>query len=147
LKKYSAFPYIENKEDGNSEYYETSFRLYLHPVVDERIENLKQFYEVTRYNVDLIEWSQTKNTQEEGYLWAFSMCEKFSADIAKAPIVRNDYNEEYSCVFEGDNAVLMISGSERVYLTLRTTDSRFEANSMAVRKLRLKLEFDDIEPY
>lgn len=147
LKDYSSFAYIEKKKNATDEFFETSFRMYLHPVVDDKVTDFDQLSQISKYVVELIEWSDVMQTEEAGYFWAFSMCERFAANLDEEPVVYEEYKKNYECIFKGNNARLEVKGNKRVSLALWNPSSRFEENSKAVRSLRLKLEFEEVNPY
>ena len=145
-KQYKQFDYIEKEKKPEDHFFETSFRLYLLPIIPASVSNKKQLENTKiKWEVALIEWSSNANTKENAYWWAFNLCETFEADLSVKPKITDSYDKkEYQCVFSYENRAFKVSSifSKRVELSYTQ-----EKKDDAVEKKMRKLQANEIRPY
>lgn len=170
-KEYSAFPYIEKPDEGD-DWFPTSFRLYLLPVIPPSIESSD---ELTSSNIAwkavLIEWSlddnapdvgeheagnydfaaglkKRKTNRHEDYLWALDLCATFKADLGIDPKII-DYRDShfYECTFADDERVLEVSSNPVKTIQLRFSEEVYNSMEEEVENRLYQLKADKIRPY
>ena len=145
LKESKYFPYTEKKKTGNVKFFNTSYRLYLLPVIPDSIKTIEEL-SASKFDMEvaLIEWSDEKKDEEKAYFWAMEMCKIFSSDTKTKPEIFDNYeSKDYFCKFKKDNRMLDISSlSNSVYFKLQYDkefmDKKTEQIEEKIRKLKLK---------
>ena len=147
LKESKYFPYTEKKKTGNVKFFNTSYRLYLLPVIPDSIKTIEEL-STSKFDMEvaLIEWSDEKKDKEEAYFWAMEMCKIFSSDTKTKPEILDNYEfktHPYDCKFKKDNRMLRINNmSNSVYFSLQYDkefmDKKTEQIEEKIRKLKLK---------
>lgn len=151
-KEYKAFPYLEVDKKEKDEFYKTSFRLYLLPVIsssikdNEELKNTKMMWEVS-----LIEWQDNRKSEnkDDTYYWAMDLCKTFKYDLDKNPVINDSFQEKtYICEFKEDNRILKISNSldQKTIQLLHTKEYSDIKNEEIERKIH-KLRAKEISPY
>jgi len=148
-KEYKIFKYIEKRNKPEDQYYETSFRLYLLPVVPssittkEQLENAKLNWEVT-----VIEWSNDAIAKEDAYFWAIDLCKTFEVGISVKPEITDSFDEKwYQCIFSSGDREFKVSSSLPRSISLSYKKDVWEAKNNAVDRFIRKLKLDEIRPY
>jgi hypothetical protein len=143
LKEHKAFDYIERRYHLDDEHYETSFRLYLLPVISKKITLRKELENIEwDWTVMLIEWSSQSREYEDAYYWASSLCKNMESDLALAPQITADFeSKKYNCTFkEGDRKLEIKAVEGSKFYKLSRTQLALDKNNDAVdatfRKLR-----------
>jgi len=152
-QEYKAFEYIEKPKQPTDEYFETSFRLYLLPLIPASITTKKQLENArTNWEVAHIEWLVKADTEKDAYWWANNLCKTFEIDLSLEP-ERTDYftgafSPLFRCVFQSANGELTVSG-EYGYksVSLSYPDETIEEKDEAVDRILRKLDAQDIRPY
>ena len=157
LKQYESFEYI--KENTQNKYYETSFRLYVFPILEKNLKTVDDFYKTKNYNVEvaLIEWSDqlikkdetTSTYKDKAYSWAKDMCENFKLDIKSEPKI-TDYPSDkwYQCEFiKGNNQLEVSSLLGNKTIKLEYNKKFFDKRNIEVENLFRKLTLEKIRPY
>ncbi len=149
-EEYKAFEYIEKKEKPEDQYFKTSFRLYLLPVIPSSISKNEQLKSTTiNWEVATIEWSNDAKTKDDAYYWAMDLCKTFEVDISQKPEITNNYEEKwYACAFSSGNREFKVSSSySRKRIELSYKREVFDKKNEAVEKIIRKIQVDDIRPY
>ena len=117
-RKYLPFEYVEWKEE-NSDYFTTSFRLYLFPVIPEGFgitEDTKS--EDLKWEVAVVEWAirvekDDQHTENDAFYWAVDMCKSVQVDLEMSPTNEINHLEAnwHKCEFQADYGVLEIDSS------------------------------------
>lgn len=161
-KAYEAFPYEERREKPQDEFFGSSYRLYLLPVIPSGIKSLSELEKAKDpgYEVLVIEWSRYRDgdkTQNDDYFWAQSMCKTFEADLGVKPKLFDQYRPQgdtstilgsvYSCTFaEGDRELEVTSMFGRM-VKLSFTNEASKAKHSAFEMTVRKLQAPAIRPY
>jgi hypothetical protein len=149
-KSYKAFKYIEKRNDPNNEYFETSFRLYLLPVVPSTIKNAEELMiQDVKWEVAVIQWSDETEKKDDAYFWAIDLCKSVKIDLKREPEVTDDYELKiYRCKFTERHKELKIENSGNLKLFgLHYTRSVFDAKNEAIDTLLRKIQMKEIKPY
>lgn len=154
LHAYKAFPYIEKRKTRTDKYFETSFRLYLLPVIPASVRTINDLERISTFEVATIEWSDPAYTpsdraaRERAYYWAKDLCKIFSADIVVAPEVIEDYSRhEYRCTFRAGDHELTVDSITSKSVELSFRREVFAAKDDAIDAVITKLRAQQIRPY
>lgn len=152
LKEYPAFKYIEKRKKPNDEYFATSFRLYLLPVIPKTTssaEDLKPH--LLKWEVAVVEWTEDseKKDEDSAYFWASDFCKSLQVDLGRNADVSDNYESRWhSCTFkEKDSELNANSLGGTKYFTLKYTTSAFERKDNALDTVLRKLQMNAIRPY
>lgn len=143
------FKYVEKRDKPTDKYYETSFRLYLYPVIPPTIKTSKQLNESKlKWEVSLIEWSAEKTkTEKDAYFWAVNLCKTFETDISVKPEIVDSYESNlYSCTFSGGDREFGVHSFFQT-VTLKYKQEITSKKDEAVEKVIRKLQANEIRPY
>lgn len=146
---YKIFEYVEKREKPEDQYFNTSFRLYLLPVIPPKITTKEQL-ENTKLNweVATIEWSNDAKTKEDAYYWAIDLCKTFKADISVEPKIINNYETKlHVCTFSSGDRDFEVSSAFSRTVSLSYKKEVFETKNEAVDQVIRKLEAGKIRPY
>lgn len=164
IKQIEAFPYIENKKPGQ-EFFSTSYRAYLVPVLPANIKTLEELKGLTtqQYEVGLIEWAEQigkdrdGKQQQQDYAWAESLCRTFEADLGIKPEVLDQWRPEgdkttllgsfHSCTFKEGDRQLEVNSFPGRRVTLKFTPEVSKAKEEAIEKAVRKLAAPAVRPY
>ena len=151
---YKAFNYVERPEKQGEQYFPTSFRLYLLPVIPNTITNIEQFEKATlKWEVSVIEWSgeATKDdhkAKDEAYYWAIDICKTFESDISVKPEIYNNFEDKlYSCTFSSGDRKLVVGSLSAKYFQLSYAGNIFNKKTDNVDNTIRKLRAKNIKPY
>lgn len=157
--EYKIFKYFEIKKNPEDLYFETSFRLYLFPVISSSISTLEQLKKtVVNWEVATIAWSNDARTEiglpndaktkEDAYFWALDLCKTIELDFLIKPEIIN-YREEnwYQCNFSSENRVFMVSSYSSKRIELSYKSELLDEKDEAVEKKRRRIQLDEIRPY
>ena len=157
LNEYQAFKYSEQRKNKNDKYFETSFSLYLLPVIPKSISSLNQLkiddknilWEVARINWETYETQETNETVKNAYYWAKDLCKTFEVDLDLKPeILDFEDDKVYTCTFITSNRELKIESlSSLKIFSLAYSEDIFNKKSDAIEKTIRKLQANDIRPY
>ncbi len=154
MESYEAFPFLEMRREPGSRYFESSFRLYLLPVIPADTKSAAELEKARlKWEVALIEWSGDpapldSATERRAYSWAWELCKTFAADLTQLPIIRDDQPQNlYSCTFISEDRSFEISslGGRRAQLAFRS--ALLTAKDEAVERTLRKLAAKQIRPY
>jgi hypothetical protein len=111
--EHKFFEYVEKRKKPEDKYFETSFRLYLLPVIPPTITTAEQLDQAKlKWEVSVIEWSNDPKTKEDAYYWAIDLCKTFEVDISLKPEITNYYDEKwYECTFSTGDREFKVSSS------------------------------------
>lgn len=146
---YKEFEYVEKREKPEDQYFRTSFRLYLLPVIPATATTMKQL-ENTKVNWEVtdIEWSNDAKTEEDAYFWAFNLCKTFKADILVEPKIKDYFeNKFYECTFSSGDRDFKVSSAYSRTVSLSYKQEVFETKNGRVDQIIRKLEAGEIRPY
>jgi hypothetical protein len=147
--KNKNFPYKENKKKPGDKYFETSYHLYIFPIVPPTITNYEDFKtEKVKWEVASIEWSDEPKTKDEAYYWAIDLCQTFSADISVKPTIQ-DFAEakSYECTFASGDREFVVSSFYGKRIKLGFNDKVFKVKNEAVETTMRKIQANEIRPY
>lgn len=147
---HKTFPYVEKRKRPSDLYFETSFRLYLLPVIPATIRTMNEL-ETSRYRWEVlaIEWSYDAKSKEAAYSWAHDLCETFRVDIASQPEVLGDYAEKsYTCTFSTGEREFQVRtlGLMRI-VALSFKREAVDRKDKAVDAILRRLAADEMRPY
>ena len=109
--EYKDFAYVENKDNPEAKRFETSFKLYLLPVMAAH-DNLA--VEERQWEVIAIDWANSVADEKKAYQWAIKVCQTYRAAISMSAEIVNFPNENwYECRFSSQNRELSIGGMGR----------------------------------
>jgi hypothetical protein len=151
LKENKRFPYVEKKKTRNAKYFNTSFRLYVLPVVtDEELAKAMTAEGAAaemKWEVALVEWSAAAKDDGAAHAWAVETCKDFALDLKQEPDVV-DMPSLYGCTFtSGDREVKVGTYSESKYVKLSFVDQVHEKKEAAVDAAIRKMRMDQTRPY
>jgi hypothetical protein len=150
LKEYKAFKYIEKLKDPNDAYFETSFRLYLLPVIPSTIKNVEELIiDKLKWEVAVIEWSDKTDKKEDSYFWAIDLCKSIRIDLEREPEITDDYDLKiYRCKFTEGHKQLEIQSLDHLKLfSLKYPKSVFDKKNEAIDTIIRKIQMNAIKPY
>lgn len=149
MKEYKAFEYIEKKEDPENQYYETSFRLYMLPIIPHSFKKIEQLEKLTpKWEVAVIEWSSEAKTKDDAYYWAIDICKTFETDINLKPEIINSYEQKwYECIFSTGSREFKASSSYSRSIQLSYIKKVFDKKNDEVEKIIHKIKAEEIRPY
>lgn len=148
-EEHKFFEYAEKRKKPQDKYFESSFRLYLLPLIPSAIKSVDQLNATKlKWEVLLIEWSKNPETKEDAYYWAIDLCKTFAADISAKPKITNYFDEKwYECIFSTSNREFKVSSfhSKSVQLSYKreVSDQKDRSVEAVVRRLQAK----EIRPY
>lgn len=156
LKQYEAFEFI--KENTQNKSYETSFRLYVFPILDKNIKTIDEIKKAKNANVEvaLIEWSDQLRGKDnrpednyDAYYWAKNMCTNFKIDIKTEPKITDSQNDKlYQCEFiKGNNKLEVSSLLGNKTVNLQYNKDFFDKRQIEIENLFRKLSLEKIRPY
>lgn len=121
-KVYEMFPYVEHRKKPDDVYFETSFHMYIMPVLPVGAKTLDELKEQKDWEYDVLrlDWSQLRDVQSdekkrrsEDYQWAQSLCKIFEVDLGVKPVISDSFMDSkfayYSCTFADGTRVLKVS--------------------------------------
>ena len=147
-EEYKSFEYVEKRKKPEDRFFETSFRLYLLPVIPSTIKTIEQLdLPKENWEVTAIEWSRPAKTEEKAYYWAMDLCKTFKADISVSPEIDDDHKEWYACTFSFGDREFRVSSFLSGSVELSYKREVFEAKNEAVDKVIRKLQAEKIRPY
>ena len=148
-EEYKIFEYVEKREKPEDQYFGTSFRLYLLPVIPSTITTIEQLEKAKlNWEVTSIEWSNDAKTKEKAYYWAMNLCKTFKVDISVEPEITDYYGSKwYTCTFSSGDREFKVSSFYSRSIELSYKKEVFEAKNEAVEKIIRKLQADKIRPY
>lgn len=147
--EHKFFKYVEKRKKPKDKYFETSFRLYLIPVIPPTITTVEQLDKAKLdWEVTVIEWSNDAPKKEDAYFWAIDLCKTFAVDIEVKPEITDEYNSKwYECTFSAGDREFKVSSlySKSVQLSFKraVSDKKQETVDNILRKLQAK----EIRPY
>lgn len=152
LKEYEPFKYSEKRKKPDDNFFATTFRLYLLPVFPKNAQtrtrkNLSA--SELKWEVTVVEWSESAKTQEDAYFWALDLCKSLQVDLAKKAETFNYYESKwYSCKFLDKNRQLKVTnlGPLKIF-SLEYVESIFKQKEAAADAMRRKLQMNLIRPY
>jgi hypothetical protein len=151
LKENPAFKYIENRKKPTDEYFATSFRLYLLPVIPKTVSSAKDLEpHLLAWEVMLIEWSEeNEKNKDSAYFWASDFCKSLELDLGRKADTFDNYESKwYSCTFqEKDSELNANSLGGTKYFTLQYSKTVSERKDNAVDAMLRKLRMNAIRPY
>jgi hypothetical protein len=153
-KEYRLFDYREAREKPEDKFFETSFSLYLLPVIPPRTKTLEELHDsgYGKWEVSHIRWISDKIKQEDAYFWAKDLCATFQADLSIEPEVIDHYGVSdsywYKCTFADKDREFSVDGNYgRKNVALSFTNEIFEQKNAVVEEKRRKLQAEEIRPY
>lgn len=155
-KKYEAFPYIEKRKKRTDKYYESSFHVYLIPVLPEGAKTFKEVDDQPdpAYEVLRIDWSQLRDIKEvakrqKDYSWTLSMCKTFEADLGIKPVVVDNDSviKFYRCTFAEGSRRLVVDSYLGRSVMLEYADEVSDAKRGVIDMRLRKMEASEIRPY
>lgn len=148
------FPYVEKKKNSKDEFYETSFHVYVLPIIPSNIDSIEELEKLDHINVEIImiDWSdfpkednnKTKeDIKKDCYYWAFDLCKTFEAHFSIKPKIEDNYeNKIYICKFASDERELIVTGMGFKHLELtynrNVTNKKNDFIDITLRKLAAK---------
>lgn len=147
LKKYKAFEYLE-KNEGDSEYYETSFALYNFQIIPENIKDLSELesLETSDFLVSKIYWQVPFDDDSTGYYWALDLCQVFASDLRVEPKILNMSSiKDYQCIFSEEDRELTVWSFGLV--SLKYVKEKFDRLNDKFQSQIDKLRANEIKPY
>ncbi len=137
---------MEIKRSDSDEYFNTTYRLYLLPILPKSIDNLEELKKIKfdTAEIAIIAWSNKLKDSKTAYHWASDMCATFEADIGKPTQHPNNYNlDMYSCDFKKDNRILNIHNIGDMVIFELKYDKEFlqgkiDAIDNQIKKLKAK---------
>jgi hypothetical protein len=150
-KDYLAFKYIEKPKKPNDEYFATSFRLYLLPVIPKDASSPKELESpLLKWEVTLVEWSEDNETdKDKAYFWAIDFCKSLQVDLGRKADIADYFDSKwYSCKFQEKDRELGVDslGGTKSF-TLKYSRLVFERKDKAVDTVLRKLQMNTIRPY
>jgi hypothetical protein len=145
-----AFPYIEKRKKADDPFFETSFRLYLLPVIPSTIKTNKELENAKlKWQVATIEWSDSANSQDEAYFWAADLCKTFQMDLGLKPTVIDKYDMKWHiCSFSSGDREFSVQNLQALKLVeLAFKHGVLERKDKAVESRLRKLRANEIRPY
>ncbi|MDP9360532.1 MAG: hypothetical protein M3P29_03680 [Acidobacteriota bacterium] len=145
-----AFPYIEKKKRPDDKTFETSYRLYLLPVIPPTTKTVDQLeHQKQKWEVATIEWSDTAETKDDAYYWAIDLCETFQMDIGSKPVVIDNHATKWhKCIFASGNREFSVSNLQDMRIVeLAYKHDVLERKDKAVESVLRRLRADQIRPY
>jgi hypothetical protein len=150
LREHEDFNYIERRWYVDDEYYESSFRLYLLPVINKTV-TLKRELENIQWDwaVMLIEWSSVVENKEDAYYWAMDLCSSMKVDLQRVPSIDNNVeSKEYYCTFkEGDRKLEIKAAASSKFYKLSRTQMALDATNDAVDATFRKIRVNELASY
>lgn len=148
-KEYKAFEYVEKRENPDDQYFKSSFRLYLLPVIPPEIKTIEQLGGAkTNWEVTIIEWSNDAKTKKDAYYWAIDLCKTFGIDISIEPEIIDYYEKDwYECTFSSDDRVFEVSSLYSRSIKLSYKEEVDEAKNDALERTIRKIKAKEIRPY
>jgi hypothetical protein len=150
LKDYKAFKYVEKRKEPNDAYFETSFRLYLLPVIPSTIKNAEELtIQNIKWEVAVIEWSDRTKREEDAYFWAIDLCKSIRVDLEREPEITDEYNLKICrCKFTEGHKELKIESLDKLKLfNLLYPNPVFDKKNEVIDTLLRKIQMKDIKPY
>ena len=101
LKANPMFEYIEEREKPDDEFFTTSFRAYIYPVIPDSVQTMDELQTVwpgLKQRVKLVEWHKKFPKKDDAYYRAINLCNTFTAGLNVAPKIL-DTDEWYTCTF------------------------------------------------
>jgi hypothetical protein len=140
------FEYTESKKNSWDEYFTTTYRLYLLPVIPKSIESIDELKNLKfdTAEIALISWSNKLKDDSAAYYWAVDMCKTFEADIGKKSESHDDYKLEiHSCAFRNEDRILNINNiGDLVSFELKYAkeifDKKIDDIDSRIRKIQAK---------
>jgi len=150
LREHENFNYIERRWFVDDEYFESSFRLYLLPVIHKTV-TLKRELENIQWDwtVMLIEWSSTVEKKEDAYSWAMNLCSSMKVDLQRVPSIDNKVaSKEYNCTFkEGDKKLEIKAAAGTKFYKLSRSQVALDATNDAVDATFRKIRVNELAAY
>ena len=149
-RDHDAFNYIERRYHLDDEYYESSFRLYLLPVIKKSVTLKRELQNIQwDWTVMLIEWSAMAEKNEDAYSWAMDLCSSTKVDLQREPVIDNNIkSKEYFCTFkEGDRKLEIKAAAGSMFYKLSRTQMAFDATNDAVDATFRKIRMKDLASY
>lgn len=150
LREHKNFSYIERRYDLDDEYFESSFRLYLLPVIKNTVTLKSQLEDIEwDWAVMLIEWSAMAEKKEDAYYWAKGLCGSMKADLQRMPNITNNVEaKEYDCTFrEGDNKLEIKAVAGAKFYKLSRTKVALDATNDAVDATFRRIRMNELAAY
>jgi hypothetical protein len=150
-QEYTAFKYIEKRKKPDDQYFATSFRLYLLPVIPKTVSSVKDLEpDLLKWEVALIEWSEeSEKDKDRAYYWAIDFCRSLEVDLGRKADVFDHYESKwYSCTFKDKDSELKADslGGTKTF-TLKYAKTVFERKDNAIDTVLRKLQMNEIRPY
>jgi hypothetical protein len=150
MREHENFGYIERRYDMNDEYFESSFRLYLLPVIKNSVTLKSQLEDIEwDWAVMLIEWSSMAERSEDAYYWARDLCSSKRMDLQRVPSINDDVvSKEYYCTFrEGDKKLEIKAAGGTKFYKLSRTQMAMDATNDAVDATFRKIRVNELATY
>jgi hypothetical protein len=150
LKDYKAFKYVEKRKSPDDAYFETSFRLYLFPIIPSTLKNAKELLmHNLKWEVATIAWSDTTEKKEDAYFLAIDLCKNIRIDLEREPKIIDIYEyKRYRCTFvEGHKELTIDNSGEDKYFALSYTKTVFDKKDNAIDTMLRKYHMKEIKPY
>lgn len=156
------FPFYVKRKNSDDEFFETSHRMYLLPIIPDTIKKIDELDSlVPKYIVTSISWYdespersavkvKTKleeQAKSDDYFWAVDLCKTLATDISIKPEIFDLYEyKDYRCTFiEGDKK-FEVSSFYRKNISLAFTKKKFDAMNAEVETKIRKLRAKDVLP-
>jgi hypothetical protein len=145
-----AFPYIEKRKKPDDQFFETSFRLYLLPVIPPTVKTLQEVEQrKQKWEVAAIEWSDTAKAEDEAYYWAVDLCKTFQIDIGSKPTVIDNFETKWhNCTFASADREFSVGNLQAMKIVeLSFKRDVLERKDKAVESVLRRLRVNEIRPY
>ncbi len=140
--QYKNFPYVEKTTTLEDQYLETSFKLYLLPVISVKTTNSDKLKNAEmQWEVIAIDWSNDVATENDAYHWAMNLCQTYEKKITiQAEITDYPDSNWYECRYSSSNRVLNIGGmSTRIHISLSYQPETIISKEKSVKTKLLEL--------
>jgi hypothetical protein len=144
-----AFEYVEKRKKPEDKYFETSFRLYMLPVIPTTVKTIEQLDAAkVKMEVVTIEWSVEPKSKDDAYYWAIDLCKTIELDISVRPKIDNFYDSKnYTCTFSAGEREFKVSSFYSKSISLSYRRDVFDKKDKALEKTLRKLRAEKIRPY
>jgi hypothetical protein len=150
LKDYKMFKYIEKHKGPDDTYFETSFHLYLLPVIPSTVKNSLELANLhPQWEVAAIGWCDKTEKEEDAYYWAIDLCKNVKIDLEREPDINDEYKFKiYTCKFTEGNRRLEVMGLYGYkQFKLSYTSAFFDKKDEAIDTVIRKIHMGESKPY
>lgn len=151
------FPYVEKKKNSDDEFYETSFHVYVLPILPSNIDSIEELEKYNNVEIISIDWSEfpkqennnktEKDIDKDCYYWAFDLCKTFEVHFSVKPKIGDYYEDKmYRCTFTSDDRELSVTGWGYKQLQLSYKDHLVKKKNEVIEKALRRLAAKKIIP-